>query len=154
HAELTRTGVTSQARGNALCIEHVLAMVNLMDNALYVGEPERAAARLAETLPAARASLLLRMLISSTLVEDATGRMALMMASMGKDAREHRKLALKQASALERWKKLPFPRAIAVMLRAGEADVAGRSDDCVALYRKAADSFAAADMTLHATVAR
>jgi serine/threonine protein kinase len=154
HAELTRTGVTSQARGDTLCIEHVLAMVNLMDNALYVGEPERAAARLAETLPAARKSLLLRMLITSTLVQDVSGRMALMMACLGRDARENRRLALKQASALERWKSLPFPTAIAVMLRAGEADAAGRAEDCVALYRKAAESFAAADMALHATVAR
>src|SRR5689334_7255857 len=30
HAELARTGVTTEARGNALCIEHVLQMVTLM----------------------------------------------------------------------------------------------------------------------------
>jgi hypothetical protein len=40
------------------------------------------------------------------------------------------------------------------MLRAGEADVANRADDAVALYRQAAEAFAASDMALHGAVAR
>jgi hypothetical protein len=154
HAELARTGVTTKPRGNALCIEHVLSVITLMDNDLYVSQPERALARLTEAYPAARASLLLRMVITASLVQDVAGRTALMLALGGRDVAKHRRMALKQAAALERRRHLPFPAAIAIMLRAGEADVSLQAESAVTLYRRAAEAFDATHMALHGAVAR
>jgi tRNA A-37 threonylcarbamoyl transferase component Bud32 len=153
HLELNDSGLTSKHRPAALSIEHVASMVNCVDNDLYTGQPERALERLAATIPLAKASLMLRLTLLSVQVGDALGRAAVMAACQGRDPEKQRRCALREAVALEK-RKLPWPTAIATLLRAGEADAAQRAEDAVKLYAQAIERFDAADMALHREVAR
>jgi tRNA A-37 threonylcarbamoyl transferase component Bud32 len=153
HRELVVAGVSTKPKDGYLLIEHVASTNSLVDNDLYVGKPEQALARLAQMMPAAHKSLMLRLLVNAIQTYDGLGRAALMAACHGRDAKKQRRLALKQAATLEKT-PLPWPRSIAALLRAGEADAAGRAEDAVLLYRQAVEAFEAAHMALHATVAR
>jgi serine/threonine protein kinase/tetratricopeptide (TPR) repeat protein len=153
HAALLRTGVTSEPRNGVLSIEHITAMGIGADHDLYLGQAERAAARLSATMPAAKASLLLRMVITGVQTYDAQARVALALALQGKDVRANLALALGCAKLLEK-RNLVWPSAVATMVRAGIADASGNAERALELYRQAVLSFEQQGLFLHAVAAR
>jgi hypothetical protein len=153
HAEVVRSGVTGPAPRNEQRSEHISAEMCLADNALYTGEPERAQVRLREAIPAATASLVLRIRFTLIAALEVEARVALALACRGRDRRANLGTVRRNANQLERFRQ-PWPSAVALLLRAGAADAEGRSGDAVSLYAAAAAAFDNAEMALYAALAR
>jgi hypothetical protein len=80
-------------------------------------------------------------------------RCALAMAADGHDAKRMRRVAEKDAARLER-EHLPWPNALAALVRATLAQQAGDESSAVARLTAAADAFGRADMQLYEAVVR
>jgi len=140
-------------------LQHLFAMCSRIDLALYRGDPEAATPQIAAAWKPMRRSLIDRPPLHQLLVYTSLGRHALACAaaapprsSRGKEAIG---LARKYARKI-RNPKLPLMTAGALMLDGGIAEVEGRIEDAIAIYRIAAAALDERETMLfgHATRAR
>jgi serine/threonine protein kinase len=123
---------------------------------LYAGDPTAAQARWGEQWEAFRKALLLRVQFLRVEAYDRHGRIALGAARAQPKRQSERKrlltVARSAASRLSR-ERAPWADALAALLQAGVADVAGRTEQAVTLLERAADRARLADMALHVRAA-
>ncbi|HJZ88292.1 MAG TPA: AAA family ATPase [Polyangia bacterium] len=136
-------------------LQHYYELYALCNADLYVGAGAAALARLRERWPALAGSLCLRIQLTRLEARALRGR-ALLAAAGGGGAADKKRLlgaALRDAHALER-ERMPWADPLALLLRAGAAALDEKAEAASALLVRAAAGFDAADMALHAAVAR
>jgi hypothetical protein len=119
----------------------------------YSGDAAAAWRRITETEPLLQSSLLLRIQQVQADVLQHAGRCAVAMAAVSADPRPLLRQAEKSARRLDR-QHLPWTNALARMIRAGAASVAGDAVRAERLLADAAGRFDLADMSLYAASAR
>jgi len=122
---------------------------------LYEGRGRSAWESVVERWRAVERSLLLRIQYCRVLLHHLRARAAVAAASEagGADRAALLASAERDARRLER-ERAPWVDPVALLVRAGVAAVRGRAEECVARLGAAARGFEAADMRLHAAVAR
>jgi hypothetical protein len=120
---------------------------------LYRGRGINALRQLEQEYPRLRRAGLLRVQNLRATTHDAIGRSALAVAQERGPTRALLRLAAARARSLMR-ERMPWAEALATMIRAGIAGVNGDDDSAVPLLKRASDGFEAAEMGLHAAVAR
>ena len=120
---------------------------------LYVGDATGAWGRVGRIDPQLRASQLLRIQFVRIDVLEHSGRAAVAAAAAARDPRPLLRTAAGYARRLDR-ERLPWARALALLIRAGVASVRGDATSAVTLLTGAAAAFDAVDMGLFAASAR
>jgi eukaryotic-like serine/threonine-protein kinase len=121
---------------------------------LYAGEPRRAYARIEERWPAFRRSMLGRVRMYRLLLMQLRGVAALALAGSIDSGRE--RLLDDAADVAAELGRAPFPSVspLGLLIAAGVACAEGQKEGAVSCLEQAASAFDAADMKLHATLAR
>ena len=137
-------------------VQHFFALGARCNQALYTGRPVEAAEHLARDARALRRSMLPRVTMVRIELADLGARIALARAAVKPsktDRADAARVARAHARSLER-ERVPIGRALAVMNRAGAAQLAGETERAVAQLRLAVATFDAGETLLHAAVAR
>ncbi|HEX6160355.1 MAG TPA: AAA family ATPase, partial [Thermoanaerobaculia bacterium] len=137
-------------------VQHMWHLRASVEVALYQGEGTRAWSRLAESWRMADSSLVARVQFTRLNLEDIRGRAALGAARDAATPAERKRLiavAGKAAKRLER-EGAQWGRALALMIRAGQAFARGDAEEGRRLLRDAEPLLAAAEMHLHAAAGR
>ena len=137
----------------AFYMQHYYALVSECDVALYVGRPAEALRVLDARLGALRASRLLRVHHLRIEWRHLHARAALALAAEGSDREKHLAAALEDVRRIER-ERVEWGDALASLIRAGIASIAGDAGEAVERLTAAERGFDAADMGLYAAVAR
>jgi eukaryotic-like serine/threonine-protein kinase len=133
--------------------QHYSAMLARVQTALYRGDAEAAWRLLAEQQSRLRRSLLTRVQVIRVESFYLRARAALAMA--GSSGSSHRLLRIARAGARRiARERMPWSNPIALLLRAGIANLEGQVPLCLRYLHDAADRFDRADMKLYAAVAR
>ena len=136
-------------------MQHYFSVVAEAEIALYEGIGTVARQRLQDRWAGLRRSLMLRSQLFRVESKYLQGRCALS-AALAVDSGDRDELlrsATEEAAAIEK-ERLGWGDPLAKLLRAGVSSIGGRTHEAVLLLQAAETEFAAADMALHATVAK
>jgi hypothetical protein len=136
--------------GDTFRLQHWYEMNGQAECLLYAAEPKAALRLVRDRWPLLERSLLLH--TQSTLISSLSFRARAAIATGAGDP-EAVALAEKDARRIES-ERMPWGNALAKLLRAGVASVSGKKNAALDFLAAAERDFAAADMALHATVAR
>ncbi|MBI4509940.1 MAG: protein kinase [Deltaproteobacteria bacterium] len=136
-------------------VQHYYALTWRVAADLYAGDHGAAISAMADSWPALRRSLLLRVQFIRCVVSDLQGRVAIAAATRATgSARKH---LLADANRIARHiakERMPWCEPLGILIRAGVAAVGGDLESAAAHLRLAAKGFDAAEMALHAAAAR
>jgi hypothetical protein len=136
-------------------VQHWWALISRCELALYGDEPHLAADHLDQDLRALRRSLLLRVELVQVELEHLRARVELALAAQAHDdglKRKHIRAALKLASKLER-ASIPMAPSLALLLRAGAAQLEGQPERAAVLLQRASHTLTATETMLYANAA-
>jgi hypothetical protein len=133
--------------------QHYSAMLARVQTALYRGDGDGAWRLLAEQQSSLRRSLLTRVQVFRVESLYMRARAALAMAGSGGSSRRLLRVARAGARRIAR-ERMPWSNPIALLLKAGIANLEGQVPLALSFLHDAADRFDRADMQLYAAVAR
>jgi serine/threonine protein kinase len=140
--------------GTAFRLQHWYELFGQVECSLYSGEGEAAWRHLEPRWPALKRSLMLR--VQSVRIHSLLLRARSAIAAAAEAGGENRGLlavAERDVRRIER-ERMPWGNALALMQRAGIASVRGDREETARHLARAAEELEAADMSLHAVVAR
>ncbi len=139
--------------GGAFRLQHLYEFFGQVECSLFAGEAAEAWRHLETRWPVLTRSLMLR--VQSLLIHSLYLRARTAIAAAGEagDEADLLGLAAKAARRIER-EKMPWGNALGRLLRAGIASVRGERETAIGLLALAEEELSAADMALHAAVAR
>lgn len=138
-------------------LQHLFGLCSRVDLAMYRGDPEAATPQIAAAWKPMRRSLIDRPPLHQLLLFTTFGRHAIACAAAAHAGSPRRKEALATArkyAKKSRNHRLPLMAAGALMLDGGVAELEGRTDDAIAIYRRTITAMDARDLMLFSNAVR
>ncbi len=134
-------------------LQHYWEFLGRAQAVLYLGEVDEANRILAEDWPRFEHSVITGIPLVNIEANSFRGRCALLSSTEAREPEKLRRLAEKAARKIEKW-NTAYGTPMALLIRAGAAALRGSTEVAVRLLEDSIAGFEAADMMLHANVAR